>query len=134
MAKVKYVKPLLDRLPESMTAEDLDAVLRLDVAGCSAWDIALEIEEDVYTVFRVVVNTEYLRAKGMTTIAYWVGSGIPLVTLVWLIWPNLLLNTRTPARDGIDADAVKREYRGFFRLAAGGLLLVYVIIVVSVFR
>lgn len=63
MARIKYVKPLLERLPESMTAEDLDTVLRLDVAGCNAWDIALEIGEEVYTVFRIVVNSEYLRAK-----------------------------------------------------------------------
>ena len=46
-----------------MTAEELDTVLRMDVAGCNAWDIALEIDEDVYTVFRIVVNSEYLRAK-----------------------------------------------------------------------
>ena len=63
MKKAKYVKPLLERLPESMTAEDLDTVLRLDVAGCNAWDIALEIDEDVYTVFRIVVNAEFRRAK-----------------------------------------------------------------------
>ena len=63
MKKVKCVKPLLERLPESMTAEELDTVMRLDVAGCNAWDIALEIDEDVYTVFRIVVNAEYLRAR-----------------------------------------------------------------------
>ena len=60
---VKLVKPLLDRLPDSMTAEDLDMILRLDVARCNAWDIANEVCEYVYTVFRIMTDPEYLRAK-----------------------------------------------------------------------
>jgi hypothetical protein len=56
---------------------------------------------------------------GGYSLLYLFGIAIPLLPLVWIIWPNLLLSTSRPAKEGVDVDLVKRQYRGKIRLCLG---------------
>ena len=56
---------------------------------------------------------------GIYTFLYLIGMAIPLLPLIWIIWPNLLLNTERTPKEGADVDQVKREYRRYIRFYLG---------------